>query len=249
VTNQERNNMNNIIEEREAIHEDGTLSPMSRLLPVTPIEGMQRWSKKDLTPAMASRVITLEREAPHLVDLAKTANVDIQYLGIAPLPNGPRVFSGAASDWVLGPATAEDAHYIPRAQRRKLERLEESGFHMPTLFIAHEIPKGNVPQTDGSPVGTTAGVSEAVAKKAVGPIPPPAGTVEIGERLSERAHQVFSALGKAVPIIGAVAAAPFLLAGAVASAALDPIIFGVIPAVSTAPGEPAAWFVLARWDW
>ena len=79
--------MKNIIEEREAIHEDRTLSPMSRLLPVTPIEGMQRWSKKDLTPAMASRVITLEREAPHLVDLANTANVDIQYLGIAPLPN------------------------------------------------------------------------------------------------------------------------------------------------------------------
>ena len=241
--------MSNITEEREAIHEDRTLFPISRLLPVSPIDGLQRWPTKVLTPAMARRVITLEREAPNLVDLAKIADVDIQYLGIAPLPNGPRVVSDATSDWVLGPTTAEDAHYIPRAQRRKLERLEQSGFNVPTLFIAHEIPKGNVPQTVGSPVGTTADVSEEVAKKAVGPIPPPAGTVEIGERLSERAHQVFSALGKTVPIIGTVIAAPFLLAGAVASAALDPIIFGVIPAVSTAPGEPAAWFVLARWDW
>ncbi len=241
--------MNNIIEEREDIHDDRTSSSLSRLLPIPPIEEMQKWTNKDLTPTMASRVITLDREAPHLVDLAKTVDVDIQYLGIAPLPNGQRVITGATSDWVLGPATAEDAHYIPRAQRRKLERLGESGFNMPTLFIAHEIPKGNVPQTVDSKVGSSSDVSVEVAKKVVGPIPPPAGTVEIGERLSDRAHQVFSALCKAVPIIGAVAAAPFLLAGALASATLDPIIFGVIPAVSTAPGEPAAWFVLARWDW
>ena len=241
--------MKNIIEEREAIHEDRTLSPMSRLLPGSPIDGMPRWSKKDLTPAMASRVITLEREAPHLVDLANTANVDIQYLGIAPLLNGPRVFSGATSDWVFGPAIAQDAHYIPRAQRRTLERLQESGVHMPAIFVAHEIPRGKLAQIVNSPVGTTADVSGIVARKAVGSVPPPASTVEIGERLSERAHQVFSALGKAVPMIGAIVAAPLVLAGAVASATLDPIIFGVIPAASTDPGEPAAWYVLARWDW
>ena len=120
---------------------------------------------------------------------------------------------------------------------------------MPTIFVAHEIPKGKFAQTVDAPVGTTADVPGAVARSAVGPIPPPASTVEMGERLSERAHQVFAALGKIVPIIGAVVAAPFQLAGAVASATLDPIIFGVIPATSTEPGEPAAWYVLARWDW
>ena len=225
--------MNNIIDEREAISEDRTPFQVSRLLPVSPVEGGRRWSKKGSTSTTSSRVATLEREAPYLVGLAKTADVDIEYLGIAPLPNGPRMFSGASSDWVLGPATAEDAHYIPRAQRRTLERLQESGVHLPAIFVAHEIPKGNLAQIVNSPVGTTADVSGVVARKAVGPVPPPASTVEIGERLSERAYQVFSALGKAVPMIGAIVAAPFLLAGAVASATFDPIIFGVIPATST----------------
>ena len=241
--------MNNNIDEQEEVFEDRPSFQVSRLLPVSPVEGGRRWSKKGSTSTTSSRVATLEREAPYLVGLAKTADVDIEYLGIAPLPNGPRMFSGASSDWVLGPATAEDAHYIPRAQRRTLERLQESGVHMPVIFVAHEIPKGNLAQIVNSPVGTTADVSGVVARKAVGPVPPPASTVEIGERLSERAHQVFSALGKAVPMIGAIVAAPFLLAGAVASATLDPIIFGVIPATSTDPGEPAAWYVLARWDW
>ena len=241
--------MNNIIEERESIPEGRTSFQVSRLLPVLPVEGARKWSSKSSTSATSSRVATLEREAPYFIGLAKTADVDIEYLGIAPLPDGPRIFSGAASDWVLAPATAEDAHYIPRAQRRSLERLQESGLHMPTIFVAHEIPKGNLAQIVNSPVGTTAGVPGVVARRAVGPIPPPASTVEMAKRLSERAHQVFSALGKAVPMIGAIVAAPFLLAGAVASATLDPIIFGVIPATSTDPGEPAAWYVLARWDW
>lgn len=241
--------MNNIIDEREAILEDGSSFQVSRLLPASPIEGIQRSSNKGTTSTTSSRVATLEREAPYVVGLAKTADVDIEYLGIAPLPNGPRMFSGTTSDWVFGPAAVEDAHYIPRAQRRRLERLQESGLHMPTIFVAHEIPKGKLAQSVDSKVGTMADVSGAVARKAVGPVPPPASTVEMGERLSERAHQVFSALGKTVPIIRAIAAAPFQLVGAVASATLDPIIFGVIPATSTEPGEPAAWYVLARWDW
>ena len=54
---------------------------------------------------------------------------------------------------------------------------------------------------------------------------------------------------KTIPVIGAVVSAPFLIAGAGMAAVLDPIIFGVIPAVSATPGQPAAWYVLARWDW
>lgn len=240
--------MNNFIELRGASPEEGTSFQVSRLLPVAPIEGGRRSSRNGST-SNSSRVATLEREAPYLVGLAKTARVEIEYLGIAPLPSGPLTLSGATSDWVLGPATAEDAHHIPRAQRRTLERLQESGVHMPAIFVAHEILKGTFAQTVDAPVGTTADVPAAVFRKAIGPIPPPASTVEIAERLSERAHQVFSALGKAVPMIGAIVAAPFQLVGAVASATLDPIILGVIPATSTEPGEPAAWYVLARWDW
>jgi hypothetical protein len=120
---------------------------------------------------------------------------------------------------------------------------------MPTLFVAHEVPKGNFAQIHNSLAGTVVDVTEHEARKAVGPIPPPQGTVDVAERLSERAHQVFSVIGKVVPTIGAIVAAPFLLAGAVVSTTLDPIIFGVIPVKITTPGDLAAWYVLARWDW
>ena len=199
--------------------------------------------------ATRSRIATLEREAPFNVGLAKDANVEIQYLGIAPLPEGIRVLSGATTDWVLGPATLKDADHIPQQQRRILERLENSGLHMPTLFIAHEIPKGHLPSVLDAPVGSMTAVSKVDADKAIGQIPPPASTIEMGEKLGERSRQVFSAFAKTIPVIGAVVSAPFLIAGAGIAAILDPIIFGVIPAVSATPGQPAAWYVLARWDW
>ena len=46
-------------------------------------------------------------------------------------------------------------------------------------------------------------------------------------------------------------AAPVVLVGTAAAAisTIDPIIFGAVPAVSAREGEPAAWYVLARWDW
>ena len=54
------------------------------------------------------------------------------------------------------------------------------------------------------------------------------------------------------PIAGAIAAAPFILAGAAVAAlanGLDPIVFGVIPAGRPSSGQPAAWYILARWEW
>jgi len=66
-------------------------------------------------------------------------------------------------------------------------------------------------------------------------------------------------LRAALPIAGAIAAAPFVIAAAPLLAAgaavtglaavLDPIVFGVIPAVDAVPGEPAAWYILAQWTW
>jgi hypothetical protein len=55
-------------------------------------------------------------------------------------------------------------------------------------------------------------------------------------------------LGAAVSVAGAIAAAPFALAGT-ALAGLDPIVFGVIPAGALIPGQPAAWYALAQWAW
>jgi hypothetical protein len=33
------------------------------------------------------------------------------------------------------------------------------------------------------------------------------------------------------------------------AAAIDPIIFGAVPALTPEDGEPAAFFELTRWDW
>lgn len=241
--------MNNTIKERGMYRQEQTrLSPPPS--PETfPTKKGSEWISTHVSAATRNRIATLEHEAPLNVGLAKTANVEIQYLGIAPLPEGIHVLSGATTDWILGPATLKDAENIPLQQRRSLERLESSGLHMPTLFIAHEIPKGNLPSVSDAPVGSMTAVSKVDAEKAIGPIPPPASTIEMGEKLGERSRQVFSALAKTIPVIGAVVSAPFVIVGAGMAAVLDPIIFGVIPAVSAAPGQPAAWYVLARWDW
>ena len=241
--------MNNTIKERGMYRQEQTRLSLPQSPETFPTKKESEWISTNVSAATRNRIATLEREAPFNVDLAKAAGVEIQYLGIAPLPEGIRVLSGATTDWILGPATLKDADHIPQQQRRTLERLESSDLHMPTLFIAHEIPKGHLPSVLDAPVGSMTAVSKVDAEKAIGQIPPPASTIEMGEKLGERSRQVFSVLAKTIPVIGAVVSAPFLIVGAGMAAVLDPIIFGVIPAVSATPGQPAAWYVLARWDW
>ena len=241
--------MNNTINERGMYRQEQTRLSLPQSPETFPTKKGSEWISTHVSAATRNRIATLEREAPFNVGLAKDVNVEIQYLGIAPLPEGIRVLSGATSDWILGPVVLKDADHVPLQQRRTLERLESSGLHMPSLFIAHEIPKGHLPSVLDAPVGSMTAVSKVDAEKAIGQIPPPASTIEMGEKLGERSRQVFSALAKTIPVIGAVVSAPFVIVGAGMAAVLDPIIFGVIPAVSASPGQPAAWYVLARWDW
>ncbi len=241
--------MNETIKERGIYRQEQTRLSLPRSPEASPAKKGPELMSTRVPASTRNRVATLEHEAPFNVGLAKEANVEIQYLGIAPLPEGIHVLSGATTDWILGPVVLKDADHIPLQQRRSLERLESSGLHMPTLFIAHEIPKGHLPLVSDAPVGSMTAVSKVDADKAIGQIPPPASTIEMGEKLSERSHQIFSVLAKTIPVIGTVVSAPFVIVGAGMAAVLDPIIFGVIPAVSASPGQPAAWYVLAKWDW
>ena len=224
--------------------------------PSTAIAGRQhpaQVSRRDdwaLTPLARQRVATLEREAPRTVALALEAGVQIEYVGIAPLLDGHHVFARGDSSWVVGPAQSNDAALIPRQQARALIQLSKSSISFPLVYIAHELAQGRVPGSS-APVGRMTPVSRSTAEDLVGAVPPPGTVVELGERLSLRARQVFAGMKIAAGAVGAVAAAPFVL-GATALAGLatlDPILFGVIPAVSSDAGQPAAWFVLARWDW
>jgi hypothetical protein len=198
----------------------------------------------------ARRVATLERSSPQLVRTAERAGVDISYLGIAPLFDEPRAYAGPQTDWIIRLADPSDG-IIPAAQLDRLQRLVHVGLDFPRIYVAHEIPKDRLALTTGTndpPVM----LGEAAATQAVGPVPPPAETSAVAAQLGHRSQRLLTALGAALPIAGAIAAAPFLAAGAVVAglaAGLDPIVFGVIPAGDPVPGEPAAWYILAQWAW
>ena len=204
-------------------------------------------------PQKARSVAVLERHAPRLIQHAEKAGVTIEYLGSHPLFEEARFFIGPKTDWLLGPADPDAVETIvPRAQLADLRRLSEAGIDFPVVYVAHELPKGRIQSlvpADSALMPTMIHRTEAASL--VDPVPVPRSTVELSERLSARSHQILAVLMSTVPIIGAVAAAPFVLVGAALAglAMMDPIVLGAMPAGRPVPGTPATWFVLARWEW
>jgi hypothetical protein len=212
---------------------------------------------RDATPKPASldggrsvpRQGTLERRSPALVRRAAEAGVAITYLGIAPVCSEPRAFAGPDSDWVMLLATSGEA--IPRSELRALADLDDAGIVFPLIYVAHEVPKERLQAARGKGTGP-ASLDRATAAHVVGPVPPPASATMLADRLGRSSQAVLSALRRAAPIAGAIVASPFLVAGAAAAtlaAGLDPVVFGAIPVGSPTPGQPAAWYVLASWQW
>jgi hypothetical protein len=201
------------------------------------------------------RAAVLERRSSGLLRRADDQGIPITYLGIAPLFREHRAYPGAQTDWVIAPAADPEDAVIPKAERQTLLRLDRMGLKFPLVYIAHEIRKGRLEIAADPASGRRAGpvtLDRATAERAVGPVPPPAAATTLADRLGRSSHVLLSALRTAAPVAGAIAAAPFLLAGAAAAAlasGLDPIVFGVIPAGPATPGQPAAWYVLASWQW
>lgn len=211
---------------------------------------------KTVPALVGRRALALERDAPEIVRSARKAGVEIEFLGLNPLPGDPVLYEGPENDWVLAPVTTMDDAVVPPRERRQLSRLTESRIDFPLTYIAHEVRKEQTralleQQTQPGPVV----LDRAEVAELVGPVPPPEATVALGDRMSRRSTKVLKAAVNTSKVVGVaalgVAAAPVVLVGgALASlATLDPIILGVIPAVTARSGEPAAWFVLARWDW
>lgn len=211
-----------------------------------------------ITPRTMRRAAALARGEPRLVKTAKRAGVDITPLGIVPLPDEPIAWAGAQTDWILRRAVGASDAIMPRIQADKLVRLVHAGIDFPEVYVAHETPKGLL----DLPVATTGPgswqpvrIDHAAAARAVGAVPPHPGTRALAERLDLSAQRLKTVLRAALPVAGAIAAAPlviaaapFVAAGAVL-AGLDPVIFGVVPAGDPVPGQPAAWYVLAAWMW
>jgi hypothetical protein len=211
--------------------------------------------QQELRPSVARRVATLERHTPEIIGAARRAGTEIEYLGINPLFAEARLYNGVQTDWVLAPADKHEAVVVPRHARQALQRLIAADIDFPVIYVAHEVPKEHTehlrPAVDQGHIV----LDRAEAAALVGPVPPPAAAVELGDRLAERSTQVVNAARRAVSIagqtaLGIVAAPVALVGGALASLGnLDPIVLGAIPALSARPGQPAAWYVLARWDW
>ncbi|HET6999419.1 MAG TPA: hypothetical protein VFI03_12630 [Solirubrobacterales bacterium] len=196
-----------------------------------------------MTPTMTRCVKALERRSTDLVEGAHRAGVPIEYLGINPLFSRPRFYRGRETNWVLGPAFGGDDLVVPRRESRELRRLAEAHVEFPMIFIGHETEKE---AGDGLEEGHE--LDREKAAELIGPIPPPAESIALGERFAERSNELMDALGRTVPaLLGALKGPIDLAADALAN--LDPVVLGAIPALGGRPGEPAAWYALVRWDW
>jgi hypothetical protein len=208
-----------------------------------------------MTARTSRRTATLERDSQRLVKVASRAGANITYLGIAPLFDEPRAYAGPHTDWIIRPAADRSDAIVPVAERARLQQLLHAGIDFPLVYVAHEIPKGQLAIPDGTADLTTAGpvvLDHATAVEAVGPVPPPGDASALAVRLGHSSQHLLTLLQGALRIAGTTAAAPFVLAGAAITAlttGLDPIVFGVIPAGPPISEQPAAWYVLARWEW
>jgi hypothetical protein len=207
-------------------------------------------------PAVVERRVgALERRAPELVAEARATGVDVEYLGITELFDAPRLYEGIETDWVLGPAHKMSDAVMPAHVRRDLRRLLDNGLEFPLTYIAHEVRKDRTTArlADGQSGGHD--LRHAEVQQLVGPVPPPVQAVALSDKLGRSSAQLLrgarrAALATGAAAAAAVAAPAVLVGGAIASlATLDPIVLGAIPALHPTSGQPAAFFVLARWDW
>lgn len=206
-------------------------------------------------PAYSPRAEVLDRRSVKVLERAREAGVPITYLGIARLFAESRAYAGPQTDWVISPVTDLSDAVVPAAGRNALMRLADAGIEFPMIYIAHEVPKGRlaIPDSGSQMAAQAVTVDRAAAEAAVGPVPAPAAASALANRLGHSSQRLLRMLAMALPVAGAIVAAPLFLAGAAVTAvgalALDPIIFGVIPAGPPVPGQPATWYILARWDW
>jgi hypothetical protein len=207
-------------------------------------------------PSIEDRAVaTLERRAPDVVRTARTAGIEIEFLGVSRLFRDPRFYEGQDADWILAPSDPRNRAVAPRREGRELERLAALGLDLPLLYEAHEVDQAETGELRQAAAEGRRELTVAQASGLVGPVPPPPDSVALAERLAHRSTQVAHAARRTVQVAGAAAVAvvtvPAAAVGtALASAAtLDPIIIGAMPAYSERPGAPAGWYALARWDW
>lgn len=209
------------------------------------------------TAVQVRMVQGLERRAAATVsDARRTVGVDIDYLGIQPLFSDPRLYTADPNDWILGPAMRAEDRVVPVKEQKVLRRLAAADIDFPLIYTAHEVLKEKTKDIIDATSTPHTDLDAAHAAEVIGPVPDPHDTVTLGRRLEHRASKVLTNVRRTAVAGGTIAAgivaAPVVLAGAALAAGLsqlDPIILGAMPIGEPREGQPAAWFVLARWDW
>lgn len=170
-----------------------------------------------------------------------------QPLGLGLYPHLPCAYEGPRSDVILfeaaqHPLAAQGQFFIPQAERERLQRMHTAGIDIPILIL-EELPAGTVRRY---------GLA-TVASQPHFFLPPPArATLELNERLGQRAIALGHLLGTSavagtallVAAGAGLALAPLFLLG------LDPLILGVWGArPQPMPGDLVAVFALSAWRW
>ena len=182
---------------------------------------------------------------------ASARGLDVEFLGVEELFASPRLYGEGGAPWVVTPAAGDpmvqDRLPIPAAQQRRLQALVENGMDFPHLYVAHELAKSGPAHAAKPDFATYRTLSDTELKDMLVKPEAPAAAHKTAKRLDAVARTVGRGIGLAAVGAGMVMAAPLLLLGA----GLDPAILGALtlPGTGHKPGTPAAWFLLAHWDW
>lgn len=188
--------------------------------------------------AATRRGLALERAGTHPIPTA----LELRQVGPA---GTPWLVCHADRDPLLA---SSGSMPVPRQIRATMARLVEEGFDFPVTIVAHQCAPGDQPKA--SEVLAAPG-SAITAQRARSMVKHPGAHPE-GRRSVDRIEQGAASVERAVSRVGRAASRVGVTLGSMAAAiALDPIVFGAVapPGRALHPGEPAAWFVIGRWDW
>ena len=192
-------------------------------------------------------------EVAEIVEQAASKNLELQFLGVAPLFNEVRRYRGPGYDWLICPAALDPmlrrgSLGVPRGKLRAMRKVSKE-VAIPAIYVAHEMPaepsRSAITSLDTGRVV----LSPDEALDLIPPAPSDARTIAIASGASKAAETMIGILKKAARMTATAATAVGASALSI-FAGTDPIILGAITlGGETTAGTPAAWVVIARWDW
>lgn len=189
----------------------------------------------------------LEHIAAAIQRSASQRGLALEFLGLEPLFTKPRLYGEGHAPWVLCPASSDPMVAaglpIPSRQRRQLTAFVNAGMDFRHVYLAHEIAERSVHRARRPVLDHFRTLSDLEAEQLIARPEAPAAT----RRTARRIDQVARACGRGLATTAAaVAAAPLVLLDG-----LDPAVLGAVTLLEARdkPHAPAAWFLLAHWDW